>query len=144
MDVGKVDPPTARTVAPSQSWLRAVIFGLAYFVVGIVTSSLPASDQGRVIRLAAWAASSVLYAAHIGYEHFGLRNSPRSVALHAAIAVASGALGLAVAATLHALLTAHFRPAYLVAMVAWPAITAFPALLVALAVSALLARLRRR
>jgi len=125
-----------------------VIFGLAYFVVGLIFGALAgatASDQARVIwRLAAWGASVVVYATHIGYEHFRLHNSPRSIAPHVAMAVAVGAFGLAVAATVHSLFTAHYRPAYLGALVAWPAITTFPSLLVALGVSAVLARLPRR
>jgi len=129
-------------------WLRALIFGLAYFVAGMVFGELAgaaASEQARTIwRLAAWAVSGVIYATHIAYEHFGLHNSPRSIALHVAMAVAIGAFGLAVAATVHALLTAQYRPQYLVALVAWPAITAFPAVLVALAVSSVLARVARR
>jgi len=149
VDVGKVGRSTAR-MDPSgrQPWLRAVILGLAYFVVGMVFGGLAgrsASDQARVIwRLAAWAVSGLVYATHIGYEHFQLHNSPRSIALHVAMAVAVGAFGLAVAATVHSLLTAHYRPAYLVALVAWPAITAFAALVVAFGVSTVLARLPRR
>jgi hypothetical protein len=129
-------------------WLRAVIFGLAYSVVGILSSALAGaagSEQTRVIgRLVAWAVSGVLYAGHIGYEHFGLRNSPGSIALHVAMAVAVGAFGLAAAATVHSLMTAEYRLAYVVALVAWPAITALPAFLIALALSAMLARVGRR
>jgi len=113
----------------------------------MVSSALAAhaaSDHARLLwRLAAWAASGVIYATHIGHEHFRLRNSTRSIALHVAMAVAVGAFGLAVAATVHSLFTAHYRPGYLVALVAWPVITALPALLLALAASALLARLPR-
>jgi hypothetical protein len=134
--------------AGHQWWLRAVIPGLAYIGEGVVSSALAgaaASDQARLTwRLAAWAAAGLVYATHIGYEHFRLHNSPRSIALHVAMAVAVGAFSLAVAATVHSLLTAHYRPGHLIALVAWPAITAFPALLVALAVSAVLARLPRR
>jgi len=131
-----------------QSWLRVVIFGLAYFFVGIVSSALAgaaASGEARTFwRLAAWASSSMIYATHIAYEHFRPHNSPRSIALRVAMGVAVGAFGLAVAATVHALLTAQYRPRYLVALVAWPAMTTFPAVLVALAVSAVLARFPRR
>ena len=149
MDVGKVGHSTSPTDARGhQSWLWAAIFGLAYFVVGLVSSGLAGSvesEQARILwRLAAWAASGVLYATHIADEHFRLRNSPRSIALHVATGVAVGAFGLAVAATAHALLTAQYRPRYLIALAAWPAITAVPAVLVALAVSAVLARIPRR
>lgn len=128
--------------------LRAAIFGLAYFGLGIVFSALAgstASDQARVIwRLTAWGISSVVYLTHIAYEHFRLRNSPLPIALHAASGAAGGAFGLAVAAAIHSLTTAHYRPAYLIALVAWPAIIALPAIPVALAVAAALGRLARR
>ncbi|PWU13704.1 MAG: hypothetical protein C5B50_18740 [Verrucomicrobia bacterium] len=132
-----------------QSRVRSVLFGLAYFVVGAVSSALPGatawSDQsGRIWRLAAWAISGLVFATHIGCEHFRGHNSPRSIALHVALAVAIGAFGLAVSATAHSLVTSHYRPAYLVALVAWPAIIAVPAFLIALGLSAILARLLRR
>jgi hypothetical protein len=131
-----------------RSWLRVVIFGLAYFVVGVVSSSLAgatASDQARLLwRLAAWAISGLVFTTQIGCEHFRLSNSPRSIALHVALAVAAGAFGLAVAATAHSLLTSHYRPAYLIALVAWPTITSFPAFLIAFIVGAILARFPRR
>lgn len=89
-------------------------------------------------------ASGVAFAAHIAYEHFELRNPPRVAASHAAFAVAVGALGLAVAGMIHSLWAGTpLRLAWLLALVAWPAITAVPAFLVALAASALLARLPR-
>lgn len=129
-------------------WLRVVILvGVGYFVVGWVFAVLAnpvVSDQLRFKwRLAAWMASAALFAVHIGYDHFRLRNSPRATALHAALAVALGALLLAVNATVHALMVASHAPywRYLLALVLWPLITALPAFLVALAVAALLARL---
>jgi hypothetical protein len=124
-----------------------VIFGVAYSIVGIVSSALAGaagSEQTRVFwRVAAWAVRGVLYAAHIRYEHFRLGNSPGSIALHVAMAVAVGAFGLAAAATVHSLMSAEYRPAYVVALVAWPVITALPALVIALALSATLARVGR-
>jgi hypothetical protein len=128
-------------------WLRALVVGLAYSAVGIVFGQLAgtaASQQTSTFwRLGAWAVSGVIYATHIVYEHFRLHNSPRLIALHA-MAVALGAFGLAVAATIHALSIEQYRPRYLIALIAWPAITAFPAVLVAFPVSAVLARLARR
>jgi hypothetical protein len=129
-------------------WPRTVAFGLAYFGLGLMVSALAgsaASNQARTIwRLAAWGVSGVVYLSHIAYEHFRLRQLPFPIALHAASGAAVGAFGLAVAATIHSFTTAHYRPAYLVALVAWPALIALPALLVALAVAAALARLTRR
>jgi hypothetical protein len=95
-------------------------------------------------RLAAWLVSGAAYAAHIWYEHFRLRNGPRSTALHAAVAVAIGAIALALAGMIRSVsTTSTLRPAWLLALVLWPAITALPAFLVALVVAALLARLPR-
>jgi hypothetical protein len=90
-------------------------------------------------------ACAAAYAAHIGYEHFRLINSPRVTALHAAMAVALGALLLAVGANIHDLGAASgYRPRMLIALVAWPLLTAVPAFLVALVVAAVLARLPKK
>jgi hypothetical protein len=55
------------------------------------------------------------------------------------LAVALGAFGLAVAATVHAQAVSSIRPAYALALVLWPVLTAVPAFIVALAVAALAA-----
>ena len=100
------------------------------------------ADHLRAWRLAAWLVSAVAYAAHIGYEHFKLRSPLRSLALHVALGVAVGALGLAVAGMIHSLAaTSTLRPTWLLALVAWPAITAIPAYLGALIAGQVLARL---
>ena len=129
-------------------WIRvAILVGVVYFVVGFGFAALAnpsVSDQVRVRwRLAAWVASAAVYAAHIGYEHFRLNNSPRSTALHAGMAVALGALLLAVAATVHKVMVPSHTPSwrFLLALVLWPMITALPAFLVALAAAAVLAGL---
>jgi hypothetical protein len=97
----------------------------------------------HVWRLSAWVVSGVAYAAHIGYEHLRLRSSARAAASHAALAVAVGALALAVAGMIRSLATTSaVRPAWLLALVVWPAVTAVPAFLVALLAGALLARIR--
>ena len=129
-------------VSDRQTWFRAALLvGVGYFLIGRVFA-LPSS---HVVgwRLAAWVASGAVYAAHIGYEHFRLKNSPRATALHAAVAVAVGAFLLAVAATVNALMVLSHAPywRFLLALVAWPIITALPAFLAALAVAAVLARL---
>ena len=123
----------------------ALLVGLFYLVIGIVFA-WPV-EHARAWRLAAWAVSAVAYAAHIGYECLRLRNPPRRAALHVATAVALGAFGLAVAANLHSLSvpsTVRQRRLLLIALAAWPAITAVPAFLVALAAAALLHRVRFR
>jgi len=123
-------------------WVGGVVLlGFTYACVGILFA-IPASPV-KVWRLAAWVVSAFAYAAHIGYERFRLRNSPRLAALHVATAVALGAFGLAVAANIHSvrLGTANeHRRLLLLALVTWPVITALPAFLIALAVSWLLPR----
>jgi hypothetical protein len=117
--------------------------GVVYLVAGLAFATLAggaASAQMRVTwRLAAWVISAAAFAAHIRYEHVRLRSSPRRTALHAAMAVALGAFGLAVAATVHAQAVSSIRPAYALALVLWPVLTAVPAFIVALAVAALAA-----
>jgi hypothetical protein len=126
-----------------QAWFRAALLvGVVYLLIGRLFA-LP-TDHVRAWRLAAWVVSGAAYAAHIGYEHFRLRNTPRVVALHVALAVAIGATGLAVAGMMYSLSTASvIRPAWLLALVIWPAVTAVPALLVALVAAVVLARLPR-
>src|SRR5262249_48697228 len=68
--------------------------------------------------------SAVVYAAHIGYEHFRIRSSPRSTALHVAFGGAVGAFGLAAAAIVHSLLTGTGNLRLLrIALLIWPLIT---------------------
>ena len=124
-----------------KSWIRAaLLIGVVYFLIGR-GFALPA-DQLGVWRLAAWVASAALAAAHIGYEYFRLNNSPRATALHAATAVAFGAFALALAANIHDLGSdSGYRPRMLIALVAWPVLTAAPAFIVALAAAAVLDRL---
>jgi lysylphosphatidylglycerol synthetase-like protein (DUF2156 family) len=124
-----------------QAWVRtALLFGAAYFLIGRLFA-LP-TDHVQAWRIAAWLVSGAAYAAHIWYEHFRLRNSPRLTAVHVAVAVAIGAFGLAVAGMIHSLSTASaIRPAWLLALVIWPAVTAVPAFLGALVAGAVLARL---
>jgi len=122
-----------------------ILVGVAYGVIGIVFAALADANHVRLWRLAAWVASAAVAAAQIGYEHYRLGSSPRPTALHAAGAVALGAFGLALAANIHALFAAtHGQHSPLVALVAWPVITAVPAFLAALAVAAVLARFSRR
>jgi hypothetical protein len=127
-----------------QSWLgTAILIGVLYSAIGIVLA-LP-TEHVRMWRLAAWVASAIVFAFHIGYEHFRLRRSPVKTALHAALAVAIGAFGLAVAANIHEVLIApSYRRALAVALVAWPVITALPAFVVALVAAYGLSIIRRQ
>jgi hypothetical protein len=92
-------------------------------------------------RVAAWIVSGAVYAAHVVYEHFGLRSAPRPAALHVGVGVAIGAFALVVAGMLHDLWTAStIRPAWLLALVVLPAVTAVPAFLGGLVAAATLRR----
>lgn len=108
--------------------------GLLYLLIGIVFAAF-AGQAVVAWRRAAWVISAALFATHIGYEHARLRSPPRTTALHAALAAALGAFGLAAAATAHAVATARFRGAFAIALVAWPILTGVPAYLVALALA---------
>ena len=123
-----------------------ILVAVAYVAIGIVFAALAAdANHVRLWRLAAWLASAAVAAAHIGYEHYRLRGSPRPTALHAAGAVALGAFGLALAANVHWLFAGtHSQRPPLLALPVWPVITALPAFLAALAVAAVLARVSRR
>ena len=126
-------------------WLSAVIlFGMVYLVVGVAFPNPSAANETQFMwRLAAWLTCAVAFAIHIGIEHFRLRNSPRRTAVHAAVAVALGAFGLAAAANIHALTAGTGNQGLLaLALVIWPIITGVPAFVVALAVAAGLARVR--
>ena len=127
-------------------WFWVVIVAAAaYLVSGLASAALSraaASSQGREAwRLAAWVISAVAFAAHIGYEHIRLRSTPRTTALHVALAVALAGFGLAVSASLHGRATNHPFPA--IALLIWPVLTALPAFIVALVVAVGLSRARR-
>ncbi len=132
----------------NQRSIRAVIFfGIGYAVVGVTFPALAnLSTFGEVQdmpRWAAWLVSVVAFVVHIAYEKFRQRSSPRSTALHASLAAAVGAFGLAVAANVHELwATPSYRPSLALALVLWPIMTAVPAFVVALAAAAGLARMR--
>ncbi len=127
-----------------QSWLgAAVLIGLLYSAIGI-TFALP-RNHVHMWRLAAWVASAIVFAVHIGYEHFRLRNSPGKTALHPALAVAVGAFGLAIVANIHEVFIApSYRRALALALVAWPVLTRLPAFVVALVTAYGLSLIQRR
>ena len=120
-----------------------LLIGLLYAVIGVVFA-LP-SSRVQIWRLAAWLISAVLYAGHIGYESFRLRNAARFTALHVSSAVAIGGFALAVAATVHSFFVApnYHRSRFMVALVVWPLLTGIPAFFVALAAAAVMNAFRR-
>ena len=130
-------------------WLRMVILlGIVYLVAGVTFGTLAGwagSDRVRILwRLAAWVASAAAFAAHIAYEFLRLRSSPRTTALHVAMAVSLGALALAIVANLHGIGDAGSNHRLLaIALVAWPVLCGLPAFLVALAAAGALALTRR-
>ena len=64
-------------------------------------------------------------------------NPPAPPQVHASVAVAVGAFALALVANIHDLGSATgYRPRMLIALVAWPLLTAVPAFIVALVVAA--------
>ncbi len=125
-----------------------VLVAIAYVAIGVGFGALAQSadgDQVRLWRLAAWVASAAVAAVQIWYEHYRMGSSPRPTALHAAGAVALGAFGIALAANIHWLFAArHGQHLPLLALVAWPVITAVPAFLGALVAAAVLDRFSRR
>lgn len=131
-------------------WLAgAVLAGVLYAVVGIVFSLLAgaaASQRGVLLwRWAAFAISGAVFLAHILIEHERRRPPATGTAWRVAVGVAAGGFGLALWANLHELgSTAGYRPRMVIALVAWPLLTAVPAYLVALAAAVGLARVRPR
>ena len=122
-----------------------MLVGVAYAFVGIVFA-FPTSHV-QLWRLAAWVASAMAFAAYIACERFRLESAPRAAAVHVALAVALGAFGLAVGANVHSLSVASSsqqRRLLLIALGAWPLLTALPAFVVALGAGWLLARVPSR
>lgn len=130
----------------TRPWFPVAVFvGLVYALVGILFALPPA--HVKLWRLAAWVVSAFFFAAHISYENFRVRNPPPVAALHVASAVALGAFGLAVAANIHSLRvgdSSQHRGLLIIALAAWPAITALPACMVAWVASAALTRASRK
>ena len=92
-----------------------------------------------------WLVSGVGFAAHIAYGHSCLANPPHATAMHASMAAALGAGGLAIAANVHEWVAdSSYRPSMAVALVAWPLLTAVRAFDVAMVAAEVLNRWRRR
>jgi hypothetical protein len=132
-----------------QRWLRMVlVLGAVYFVFGVAFATFASWAGSNSMRVTwnrlGFLASAVAFSLHIGYEYFRLRNSPLITASHVSIAVALGAFALAISANVHGLRVGSNNKRLLaLALIAWPAITAVPAFVVALVASAALAFRRR-
>jgi hypothetical protein len=128
--------------AGRQRWLgTALLVGMLYLAAAVTTGTLAgaaASNQTRFLwRLSAFVISGVVFAAHIAHEHFRLRNGAQPTAWHTSAAVAFGAFALALVANIHDLGSATgYRPRMLIALLAWPLLTAVPAFVVALVAAA--------
>lgn len=133
----------------SPGGLGGVVFAaLFYLAIGLLFGALAAatpSNQARFFwRLSAFVASGVVFLVHVVRETLRARNGAQAVARRAALAVALGAAGLALSANIHDVGSASgYRPRMLVALIAWPILTAVPAFVVALAGASLLGRRRR-
>ena len=131
-------------------WIRVVILvGAIYFVVGFIFSAFAgwAASLGlqAIWNPLAFLLSGIALAVHIGYEHFRLHNTARITAWHTSIAVALGAFALALKANIHDLgSAAGYRPRMLIALPAWPLLTAVPAFIVAFLLAIGLTLMRRR
>jgi hypothetical protein len=117
---------------------------MVYLFVGVALPNPPAPNQAQFLwRLAAWLICALMFALHIGLEHFRFRNAPRRTALHAAAPVALGAFALAAAANIHALMAGTGNQRLLaLALLIWPIMAGLPAFVVARVAAALLARVR--
>src|SRR4051794_29378222 len=103
------------TTARRRSLHVVLLVAASYLVIGIALAKFSDFATTNAIRLMwrrlAWLVCGVEFAAHIHYGTFRLRNPPRITAMHASMAAALGAGGLAVAANLHEWRTAsRYRP----------------------------------
>ena len=128
-----------------RTWTRAaILFGVGYALAGIIFA-MPATYV-QFWRLAAWGVSGILLAMHIAYERFRLENHPFTAAWHIGLGAAIGGFWIAVGANVHSLLAAipsRNQGMLVLSLAIWPFVTGLPAYLVALGVSAALARVRR-
>jgi hypothetical protein len=119
-----------------------VAVGALYLAIALVTARLAdmaTSNGPEFWRRSAFVLSGLVLVAHVAYEHFSHCRAARSSAWQAALAVALGAFGLALVANVHDLGSpAGYRPRMLVALVAWPLLTAVPAFIVAVLLAAVL------
>ena len=125
----------------------ALLVGALYFAIGFASSVLAGMAPSRwMVLMWRWAAfflCGAAFVAHLAREVLRHGSGARAAAWRAAVAVAIGGFALALAANLHDLTSAAgYRPRMLVALVAWPLITAVPAFVAALAGAAGLGRWR--
>jgi len=125
--------------------LAIILFAAIYLVVGVAFPNPSAADKNQFLwRLAAWLICAGAFTIHIGLEQFRYQRPPLRTASHVSVSVALGALGLAVAANVHALNAGTGNRRLLaLALVLWPLITVVPAFVAALVIAALLRWLKK-
>jgi hypothetical protein len=138
------------TDSTRKSWIAAaIVAGVFYFLIGFGFAAFARWSSFGVTALTwnrlAFLFSAIVFVVHIVYENAWVGGAPRKTAWHSCLAVALGAFGLALAANIHDLGSpAGYRPRMLVALVAWPLITAVPAFFVALIAASGLSLMRKR
>jgi len=131
-------------------WLiKAMLVGALYLAVGLASAALAGAAATNPMRffwrLSAFVISGAVFVADIAYEHLRLRSTAKPLAWHTSVAVAFGGFLLALMANIHDLGSATgYRPKMLIALIAWPLLTAVPAFLVAWVVAAGLGMKRTR
>jgi hypothetical protein len=128
-------------------WYNAsIIVGVLYFAITVTTGALAAmaqSDRAQFLwRLSAFIFSGLLFLCHIAYEQFRIHSTPKATAVHTTIAVAIGALALAVSANMNDLVSSTgYRWRMLLALLLWPILTAVPAFVSALILATVIRKL---
>jgi hypothetical protein len=115
----------------------AIIVGVLYFAITVTTGAVAAlveSDRAQFLwRLSAFIFCGLVFLGHIAFEQFRVHSTPKATACHTSIAVAIGALALAISANMNDLFFASgYRWRMLLALVLWPILTAVPAFVSAL------------
>jgi hypothetical protein len=134
----------------AKKWIPpALLAGVLYFVVGFCLGTFAgsaSSDQSRFgWRLAAWLVSLGIYLGHICYEYFKLKNTPLISSLHLGGGVALGGFLIAISAIVHALSTGSGNLGLLLlALLAFPLVTALPAFVIGFVGTTLLQRISRK
>jgi hypothetical protein len=138
---------SSRTVGESdrRRWLGvAILAGALYLAISMVSATLANRAEAHAMRfiwrLSAFIGCAVVFLVHLGQE---LRqcHPARITARHTSVGVALGGFALALAANLHDLgSVAGYRPRMLIALVAWPLLTAVPAFVAVVVIGAVFAR----
>jgi hypothetical protein len=144
-----VDDPKPTQTPPSSKRGRSLallVAVLAYTVFGFATAGLAgaAGSSGRTFwRLAGWLLPLATFVVHIWYDRIRVGNATTKVALHAATAVAAGALVIAAGLPVASHWGERGSHAWL-SLVLWPIVTGVPAFVAALVMASILGRVAPR